>query len=649
MKHIQNSQSERTATRSPGATSSCRRYSIPMLIMLGLLFTFASVGHTFGSRSRAAGVSAPPFVRSSAIAKAAGSIAAAMPLSTCPPPTITGDIGQGSADYPGTSGVQTGRLSQNGVDSTCASPKTCPGVVAGSSFAFDAYEFANETDAAVCGTFTFPTSCGVNQAVHPVAYLGAFDPGNICTNYLGDIGHSINAGESGSFSVNAPAHSVVVLVVHEVGTAPDCSGYKFSVSGLTCPGTAECPPATAINGVLGSGSADYPATTGQQTGRITNGLGNITCGSSNPCSLNTPTGARTFDAYTFLNPGASTACVTVNFVMTGCSLAASMQFSARLGSFDPANPCTNYVGDGGAGFSGEIDNTFSFNVPAGQHFVVVVNENDPAGAVGCAYSLTISGVTCVPSAGCTLTCPSNITRSNDPNQCGAVVTYSAPTSSGQCGAITCSPASSSFFAVGTTTVTCSDGNSSATCSFTVTVNDTQPPTITCPSNVTGTTAQNVCSSALCQVIHYAAPVAADNCTVSTVVCSPPSGSCLALGTSTVTCTATDSSNNSATCSFTVTVFDVCLQDDSNSSTTLLFNSLTGDYRFCCGGTVFTGKGTVSKRGCTISLQHNPGDRRLAASIDKSIFRGSASLQSPPGVSKCTIIDRDTRNNVCLCQ
>src|SRR5437773_9690639 len=92
----------------------------------------------------------------------------------------------------------------------------------------------------------------------------------------------------------------------------------------------QCPPATTIHGTLGSGSADYPATSGQQTGRILNGLGNISCGSSNPCSLNTATGARTFDAYTFINPGSATACVTVTFTMTGCNLGQSMQFSARL-------------------------------------------------------------------------------------------------------------------------------------------------------------------------------------------------------------------------------------------------------------------------------------------------------------------------------
>src|SRR4029078_3850294 len=87
-----------------------------------------------------------------------------------------------------------------------------------------------------------------------------------------------------------------------------------------------------------------------------------------------------------------------------------------------------------------------------------------------------------------ITCPANQTKPTDPNQCGAVVTSRAPTATDNCPGTftpTCSPASGSFFPKGTTTVTCT--SSSSTCSFTVTVNDTQPPTITCPPNQTATT------------------------------------------------------------------------------------------------------------------------------------------------------------------
>ena len=89
-------------------------------------------------------------------------------------------------------------------------------------------------------------------------------------------------------------------------------------------------------------------------------------------------------------------------------------------------------------------------------------------------SITDGYTCCVSGGACTLTCPANITMSNDPNQCGAVVNYPPPTATGSCGTVTCSPASGSFFPRGTTTVTCTA--TGATCTFTVTVVDTQPPT-----------------------------------------------------------------------------------------------------------------------------------------------------------------------------
>ncbi|MEW6211906.1 MAG: HYR domain-containing protein [Acidobacteriota bacterium] len=410
---------------------------------------------------------------------------------------------------------------------------------------------------------------------------------------------------------------------------------------------AVCPPSTTINGTLGSGSQDSPATSGQQTGRILNGLGNFNCGSSNPCTLNTTTGLRTFDAYTFTNPGSSTACVTVDWTMTGCSLAQAMQFSARVGSFDPANPCANYVGDAGAGFSGEADGTFSFNVPAGQTFVVVVNTNepdgDPASAVGCAYSLTISGIDC-SNQPCAIFCPSDITQLNDPGECGAIVTFS-PTTTGDCGAVTCTPASGSFFPPGTTTVNCSAA-SGQSCSFTVTV-QTPPPTITCPANITAV-APPSCNQSAGVVVNYPAPTALDVCGSITPVCSPPSGSSFPVGTTTVTCTATGAGGTSA-CSFTVTAFSGCLRDDSNSGNVVLFNTATGDYRFCCGGVVIaSGKGTVSRRGCEFTIQHNTADRRVLIKVNFATGKGTASIQSPPGITKCSITDRNLFDNSCQC-
>src|SRR6185295_11218531 len=76
-----------------------------------------------------------------------------------------------------------------------------------------------------------------------------------------------------------------------------------------------------------------------------------------------------------------------------------------------------------------------------------------SGGASCSFTVTVTDDQ-LPS----ITCPANITASNDPNQCGAVVTYPPPTITDNCPGTftaTCVPASGSFFPVGTTTVTCS--------------------------------------------------------------------------------------------------------------------------------------------------------------------------------------------------
>ena len=220
----------------------------------------------------------------------------------------------------------------------------------------------------------------------------------------------------------------------------------------------------------------------------------------------------------------------------------------------------------------------------------------------------------------------------------------APTIGGACGTVSCSPTSGSFFPKGTTTVTCTT-QSGPSCGFMVTVNDTQPPGITCPASQTGVT---LLPGGTTAVVTYSPPVVTDNCPGAGGVCTPPSGSTFTVGVTTVSCTATDGSGNTASCSFAVSVFNLCLQDDSNPGTVLLLNTMTGAYKFCCSGTTYTGTGTVVKKGYNITLTHNPVDRRLTATLDGASNKGTASLQSPPGTFKCTINDRNVTNNSCSC-
>ncbi len=155
-------------------------------------------------------------------------------------------------------------------------------------------------------------------------------------------------------------------------------------------------------------------------------------------------------------------------------------------------------------------------------------------------------------AACTLTCPANI-LTNTSGQCGRSVTYSAPTTGGSCGTVTCTPASGSFFSVGTTAVTCTSVTTGASCSFTVMVNDTENPTISCPSNIATTNDTGLCSA----VVLYTAPVGTDNCLGSSTVQSGglASGSAFPVGVTTNSFEVTDAYGNTNSCSFTVTVND----------------------------------------------------------------------------------------------
>src|SRR5205823_2679508 len=107
---------------------------------------------------------------------------------------------------------------------------------------------------------------------------------------------------------------------------------------------------------------------------------------------------------------------------------------------------------------------------------------------------------------------------------------------------------------GVTTVGCTaadPSNNTSSCSFTVTIQDHENPAISaCPSNISQNTAAGQCSAA----VSFTTPTASDNCSGSTT-CSPASGATFQKGTTTVTCTATDTSANTAACSFTVTIAD----------------------------------------------------------------------------------------------
>ncbi|PIQ48252.1 MAG: hypothetical protein COW03_11055, partial [Cytophagales bacterium CG12_big_fil_rev_8_21_14_0_65_40_12] len=145
--------------------------------------------------------------------------------------------------------------------------------------------------------------------------------------------------------------------------------------------------------------------------------------------------------------------------------------------------------------------------------------------------------------------PANITVSNDPGSCGAIVNYAAKDATGiPASTITYDIQPNTFFAVGTTTVTATATNPVGTSSgsFTVTVVDNEVPVVTLNGVAT------VQHEAYTAYIDAGA-TATDNCSATLTTNNPVDVN--TPGAYTVTYTATDISGNETTATRTVQVVD----------------------------------------------------------------------------------------------
>ncbi len=185
--------------------------------------------------------------------------------------------------------------------------------------------------------------------------------------------------------------------------------------------------------------------------------------------------------------------------------------------------------------------------PLGDTAVTVFASDAAGNTTPCTFTVTVEDTTAP-----VIDCPSDMTVECTGSG-GTAVTFS-PSVTDVCDpspAVVCTPPSGSAFPVGTTTVTCTasdaSGNTSM-CTFDVTVEDTTPPVLTCPGS------QVVdCAGSGGTVVDYS-PSVFEVCDAGvSVVCIPPSGSLFPVGTTVVTCVATDASGNTDMCTFPVTV------------------------------------------------------------------------------------------------
>src|SRR4029077_6342694 len=107
---------------------------------------------------------------------------------------------------------------------------------------YDSYTFTNTTGATQCVTIHTNTACTGPNFIFIGAYLGSFDPANICTNWIGDSGSSPNPDQA--FQVDVDDGQTLVVCVSQVSHT-NCPGYTVTITGLCGGGGTPTPSPTA--------------------------------------------------------------------------------------------------------------------------------------------------------------------------------------------------------------------------------------------------------------------------------------------------------------------------------------------------------------------------------------------------------------------
>ncbi|HRI26987.1 MAG TPA: HYR domain-containing protein [Chitinophagales bacterium] len=336
-----------------------------------------------------------------------------------------------------------------------------------------------------------------------------------------------------SFTVTVNDTQAPTITCPSVSATPAAAGLCSANVTIPIPTTNDnCSVALVVNNKTGTNNASgvYNLGTTTVVYTVTDGSGNTAS-----CSFNVTVTDTQAPVITCPAP------VTTNTLSGSCAALVTIPLATATDNCSVVSITNNQTGLPSA------SGIYNLGVTT-----VIYTATDGSGNTGtCSFTVTVND-TQAPA----ITCPSSISLPANPGSCNRVVTWTVPTATDNCSitSVNSSLPSGSTFSVGSTTVTytATDGSSNtATCSFVVNITDTQAPTVSCPANITQAAAAGTCSA----VVNWAAPTGADNCGLSGITTSIPSGSSFNVGTTTVVATATDVNGNTATCSFTVTITD----------------------------------------------------------------------------------------------
>ena len=457
-------------------------------------------------------------------------------------------------------------LDNCGIDSLQQSPAPGSVILFGTTVTITAVDFGSNM-----------TSCSFNVTVSDTTKPTITCPGDIALNndpgqcgaivsYVPPFGNDncavattvqTSGLSSGSlFPVGTTTNTFVVT--DTAGNVDSCS-FNVTVTDSEAP-VITCPSNITQNNSFGDCDADVSYGTPVGTDNCPGAVTILTAGL--PSNATFPVGTTT-NTYVVTDASGSTATCSFDVTVVDAQ-APSISCPGNITQGTDPGQCgatitfTDPVGTDNCPGSNTVQ---TGGLPSGSLFPVGTTTNtfevtDGAGNTNsCSFDVVITD-----SESPAITCPADITQNNDAGQCGAVITYTAPTGTDNCpGATTVQTGgltSGSLFPVGTTTntfeVTDAAGNTT-TCSFDVVINDTELPTITCPADI----AQNNDAGQCGAIISFTSPVGLDNCPGATTVqiAGLASGSLFPVGTTTNTFEVTDAAGNTATCSFDVVITD----------------------------------------------------------------------------------------------
>jgi hypothetical protein len=169
---------------------------------------------------------------------------------SCPPIVINGSIDLNDP-------TQTDALNRSGIAQTCPATTSCQVFGDALLHHYDSYTFMNTTGSTQCVTIDTNSTCTGVRFIFTAAYLGSFDPANICTNWIGDSGFSPDPDIA--FQVDVDNGQTLVVVVSNVTADGTCPGYTLTLTGLC--GPSPTPTATATTSASATASATATATT----------------------------------------------------------------------------------------------------------------------------------------------------------------------------------------------------------------------------------------------------------------------------------------------------------------------------------------------------------------------------------------------------